>query len=221
MEGNEEMKECVIIGAGDVNAEKLSEFKKIFIIAADGGYVNLIRMHKTPDVLIGDFDSLLEAGISEEMLPMNQFEICRLPCEKDETDILAAIKHGMKLGYNKFHIFGGTGDRIDHIFANIQCLTFLANHGCEALLYGMDFEACVLKDSVMKFKEETQGTVSIFCLGETAQGVTLEGLKYPLNDVVLNYDDPIGVSNEFIGKKSSIQVKKGLLLIIRYYSKKM
>ena len=214
------MKECVIIGAGDVNAAKLSKIKKMFIIAADGGYINLIRMHKKPDVLIGDFDSLLEAGISEEMLPMNQFEICRLPCEKDETDILAAIKHGMKLGYQKFHIFGGTGSIIDHILANIQCLTYLANHGCEALLYGMDFEACVLKNSFMEFEDDIKGTVSVFCLGEVAEGVTLEGLKYPLNDVVLNYEYPVGVSNEFVGKKSRIIVKKGLLLIVRFYEKK-
>ena len=39
-------------------------------------------------------------------------------------------------------------------------------------------------------------------------------MKYKLNDVSLTDSYPIGISNEFIGEKSEIEVKEGLLLII-------
>ncbi len=214
------MRECVIIGAGEVNRKKLSEFKNTFIIAADGGYVTLTKIKKKPDVLIGDFDSLEEAGIHEDMLEGKGFEIYRLPCEKDETDILAAIKHALKLGYDQFHIFGGTGDRVDHMMANIQCLIYLANLNCKACLYGKDFEIKIIKNEKITYASNTKGTISILCIGDEAKGVTLTGLKYPLEHVTLRNDFPIGVSNEFFGMESSIQVENGVLLLIHYDSKK-
>jgi len=214
------MKECIIIGAGEVNVEKLYEFKNTFMIAADGGYVTLIKIKKEPNVLIGDFDSLEEAGIYEKMLNGKGFEIYRLPCEKEDTDILAAIKYALKLGYDQFHLFGGTGDRVDHMMANVQCLVYLANLKCKACLYGKDYEMSILKNGTLEYPADMKGTISVLCMSESARGVTLEGLKYPLDHVLLKNDFPVGVSNEFIGQDSRIIVEKGTLLIIRYYEKK-
>ena len=64
------------------------------------------------------------------------------------------------------------------------------------------------------FGAEEKGFLSVFCLGEKAEGVFEEGLKYSLNNAVLRKEYPVGVSNEFIGKESRISVKNGTLLLV-------
>ena len=54
----------------------------------------------------------------------------------------------------------------------------------------------------------------MFSLSDTSKGVSEEGLLYSLNDATLYNDNPLGVSNEFIGNPSKISVKDGCLLII-------
>ena len=48
----------------------------------------------------------------------------------------------------------------------------------------------------------------------TAEGVTLEGVLYPLENAVLEYSFPLGVSNEFTGTTAKMSVKNGTMLII-------
>ena len=67
-----------------------------------------------PDLIIGDFDSMSE----QEKLAVEQLQqtvpekICRLPECKDDTDMLAAIKRGLELGYTDFRIYAATGGRL-------------------------------------------------------------------------------------------------------------
>ena len=70
----------------------------------------------------------------------------------------------------------------------------------------------VIKDEKVSFRENMEGYVSLFCMGERAEGVTIKGLKYPLEDYAMTNDFPIGISNEFIGEKAEISVKKGELV---------
>ena len=58
------------------------------------------------------------------------------------------------------------------------------------------------------------GTVSVFCQGDRAEGVSLKGLHYELEDHVLTCDFPLGVSNSFTGQESLFSVRKGTLLIL-------
>lgn len=55
--------------------------------------------------------------------------------------------------------------------------------------------------------------VSVFCHSDRAEGVTIQGLKYTLQDAELTNGFPLGVSNEFIGERAEISVKKGILLV--------
>ena len=65
-------------------------------------------------------------------------------------------------------------------------------------------------------KEEAgkEGTVSVFCMGPDAEGVTLKGLYYPLENGTLSAGFPLGVSNHFTAEKAEISVKHGSLLIL-------
>ena len=110
---------------------ELAVAEEDYVIAVDGGLSYCGILNVEPDLIIGDFDSVSE----QEKLAVEQLQqtvpekICRLPECKDDTDMLAAIKKGLELGYTDFRIYAATGGRFDHTLANIQCLLYLKNHG--------------------------------------------------------------------------------------------
>lgn len=194
---------CCILGAGDYFGDEIIP-EESFIIAADGG-LKFCRQNKiTPDVIIGDFDSL---GFEAEGK-----NVIKLPVIKDDTDTMAAVKFGLNKGFKIFYIFGGTGGRLSHTVSNLQTLTFIAKNGGKGFLLDKEEIATVTNEGIA-FNEKAVGFISVF----SAEGeVTLseEGLKYELDKATIKSDFPLGVSNEFIGKESKITIHKGTALII-------
>jgi len=197
---------CYIVGSAAIENAAFAPKAGDFMIAADGGYANLQKAGLQPDLLVGDFDSLsdIPAGV----------RIIRLPIEKNDTDTLYAVRLGLEKGYKKFYIYGGIGGRLDHTIANIQTLAFIAEQGGTGYLVGGGMTITVIKDGRLAFDARQKGVISIFCLGDKAEGVTLTGLKYPLTDYTMTKSNPIGVSNEFIGTESAVEVRNGMLAIL-------
>ena len=98
--------------------------------------------------------------------------------------------------------------------ANFQALAFLAERGAFGILAGVDTMAAVVKNEGLRFSEEAQGIVSVFCLGPDAEGVTIRNLQYPLEKGRLTAAFPLGVSNHFVGEPGEISVKHGSLLVL-------
>ena len=201
------MSDCYIVGAGDFNEKTLDITDGDIVIAADGGYEYLDKIGIKPDIYMGDFDSAPK--------PQTNADIEVFKCEKDDTDTLLAVKHGFELGFKSFKIYGGCGGRADHTFSNIQTLAYIVSRGGRAMLFG-NSEVYTVTDSEVSFGGDMKGKISVFSLSDRAEGVSIKGLKYELEDSVLTNLFPLGVSNEFIGKPSEISVKNGLLLIIYY-----
>ena len=208
---NGEMKKCLVFAASNHYSYVPFPGKDVFVIAVDGGYKRLSQLKIEIDLLVGDFDSMQKAEIESSF---SKGKIIELKKEKDETDTLYAIKKGIEKGCKEFYIFGGTGNRVDHTIANIQCLAYLAQEGARGFLYGKDFIMTSIKDGEIKFDEKQKGYVSMFSQTESSKGVCIEGLKYELKDAEVNSAFPIGVSNEFIGKAGIIKVRKGILLVV-------
>lgn len=200
------MNTCYIFGAAEGEPEELLTDKSDLIIAADAGYNILQKLNLTPDIILGDFDSL-------GFIPQGK-EIITHPERKDDTDTLLAIKVGFKKGYTRFMIYGGTGKRLDHTVANLQTLSYVAEKGGIAYLCGNYYTATVIKNTSISFNSKAVGNISVFAVSSSCEGVTLKGLSYELENATLTSSFPLGVSNEFIAKESSITVKDGLLLII-------
>ena len=196
---------CYIAGAGDFCDYGMPEHGD-FIIAADGGYAQLTARGITPDLVVGDFDSL---GCVPE-----HPNIVRIPAEKDDTDTLFAVREGFKRGCKTFIINGGLGGRPDHSFANIQTLVFIANSGAHGILLGGGMCVTAITNETLSFLPGSAGTVSVFCAGSIADGVSLTGLKYSLDNAKLTGDFPIGVSNEFTGAPATVAVRTGTLIVI-------
>ncbi len=208
---------CIIIGAGDLTVGSFPyNPEEDYVIAADGGLMYCGVLEIEPDLILGDFDSLdaeYEAAIEAIKLQYPE-KVVTLPAEKDDTDMLAAVKQGLKLGYRSFRLYGANGGRLEHTIANIQLLKYIKDQGGTG--YIMDGTGMILlaHNESVRFRESMDGYVNIFAFGDKAQGVSIQGLKYELQNHTLTNSMPLGVSNEFIGKESEISVENGTLLII-------
>lgn len=199
-------KTCFVVGAGSFDRMDIRPRPGDLVIAADGGYRYLQKLGLRPDILLGDFDSL-------ELVPEHERLIRHSPI-KDDTDMALAAACGEEEGYRRFILYGGLGGRMDHTIANLQLLTALSRKGYEAYLIGEENIVTAMTGERLTFSSHMQGMISIFCAGERAEGVTLRGLKYSLDHAVLTCDRALGVSNEFTGQPSSVEVERGTLLIM-------
>ena len=225
---------CYIFGAGEHYGPPPVPAPGDLVIAADGGLTYLEQHGLVPDLVVGDFDSLTEK-------PSSNLKTVVLPKVKDDTDMVAALREGHNRGYCIFHIYGGTGGRLDHTLANIQCIADLAQKGCKGYLFDCDTVITAIHNSTavqnnskpntairndnksitviyndngkITFPATARGTVSVFAHTEVCTGVYERGLKYPLTDATLHNTYPLGVSNEFTGVNSEISVRKGTLIV--------
>lgn len=177
-----------------------------YVIAADRGYDSLMAYGVTPDLVVGDFDSLGYA-------PKHP-NVVQLPKMKDDTDMVYALRKGLELGYRRFVLLGGVGGRLEHTLANLQALDWLTTQGAQGFLAGEKTVATALRGTSIKFPDTMSGFLSAFCNSGTATGVTIRGMKFDLDGDEMSGSFPVGVSNEFVGKESSVSVKEGSLILL-------
>lgn len=196
---------CYIFGAGSYYGLSWRPAPGDTVIAADGGWRVCREEGIVPDLLLGDFDSL-------HTVP-DFAHIRRVPVEKDDTDMMLAIKEGLSRGETEFHLYGGMGGRTDHTIANLQGLLYLAERGAQGWLYGDRERFTAIRNGEIDLPAREKGIVSVFCMGADAQGVTIEGGQYTVHDAVLTASFPLGVSNHFVGNPVRVAVTRGSLLI--------
>ena len=182
-----------------------------YVIAADGGLRYLEEAGAEPDMIVGDFDTL---GYEPD-----HGNVVLLQREKDWTDTFVAMEKGAELGYRQFVFYGCLGGRLEHTVANLQHLTWLSQRGMggwmtDGRVWATAVSGDGAKSGCLTLPARDRGMVSVFCMGDAAEGVTLSGLKYCLQDAELSGSFPLGVSNEFVGERAEISVKKGTLLVI-------
>jgi len=194
---------CYIAGASP-DAVEIRPRPGDFLIAADGGLDCLLRWGLRPDLLIGDMDSL-------EATPPEGIPCKRFPREKDDTDLSLALEEAITRGYKHIIVTGAWGGRPDHGVANLQLLVKAARRGrFVQMLCGDCTATAITGGSTVRLKGH--GTVSVFAHGGEARGVTICGLKYPLENAILRDDTPLGVSNTLSGE-GIITLAHGALLI--------
>lgn len=203
------MKRALIFGGGIYG----NEFPEIrtddFIIAADKGAEILMNRGLTPHITVGDFDS--SSVIPEE-------NVIKLPVEKDITDTHAAVDTALREGCDEIHIYGGMGGRVDHTFANYSLLSSLAEKGITAYLFGENYRITALFNGKITLSGKKGSTISVFSWSEECKGVSLKGVKYPLENAVLYKSFALGVSNSFAEENAEISVAEGILLIMQEIS---
>ena len=200
-------KKCIIFAAGDFDGNIVKNDGDV-IIAADAGYRHLEKIGVQPDILLGDFDTIGKVPEHENIIPF--------PPEKDYTDTELALIEGIKLGFDDFLICGAIGGkRLEHTLGNLSLAASYSQRGYAMTLTDGDYIVKAVTDSCVTFDENEKGFISVFCISGKAQGVSISGLKYTLNDATLDASNPtLCISNEFIGEKAEISVKHGTILIM-------
>lgn len=201
------MKRCFIFSAGSFYGLREKPEEGDLILAADAGYELCLRLGIQPTQLLGDFDSMEQ--------PKDFENVVRLPVEKDDTDTMLAIKAGLSQGCKEFYFYGATGGkRMDHTIANLQSLLYLRRHGAHGWAYDDDFVWTVIENETLTVDKCVEwGLLSIFALGERAEGVTEQGMQYALNDGEVSNAYPFGVSNHILEERAVVSVKNGTLLV--------
>jgi len=212
---------CYIVGAAPCGELCFVPEAEDYVIAADGGLRHLEAAGVKAGMIVGDFDTL---GYEPD-----HDNVVRLQREKDWTDTFVAMEKGVELGYRTFVFYGCLGGKLEHTIANLQHLVWLSRRGLTGWMtdgrcWLTAVSGCSEKSRGAKsdgssacgrlvFPARPAGMVSVFCHSDRADGVTIQGLKYTLQDAELTNAFPLGVSNEFIGETAEIRVKKGTLLV--------
>jgi thiamine pyrophosphokinase len=181
------------------------------LLAADGGTHHVLALGLVPSVVIGDLDSLT---VDERQRTMKKgVHLLQYPAEKDQTDLELALDYAIQQGFREILIVGALGGRLDQALGNLSLLT-------DPRLSTLDVR---LDDGVeeaffVRSRSEVHGrpgdTVSLAPWGAPAEGVTTEGLKWPLRGETLYSHKTRGISNELLGEIATISLKSGLLLVV-------
>lgn len=210
-----EVPACIIVGAGELGDYVIEPREGDLVIAADGGYRYLQAAGVRCDLLMGDLDSLpadTEIGA----------ETKRFDPIKDDTDTMLAVRLGLERGYRRFLLFGMFGGRFDHTVGTLQTVAFIAEAGASVCAFEQTQDGrcssyvTAVKNGALTFPESARGYLSLIAWGGEAHGVTLEHLRYPLQDAVLQPHIALGISNEFLaGACARVEVRDGLLLAVK------
>ncbi|MBO5077986.1 MAG: thiamine diphosphokinase [Clostridia bacterium] len=184
-----------------------------FVAVCDGGLSYAEALGLRYELLVGDFDSY------DGALPEGGFELIRLPCEKDDTDIGFAVKTLLARGFREFLLLGAAGGRLDHTLGNIAVAGAIAEAGGLCTICGSEPGELiyVFRERTLELTPVPGAFVSVFPLGAKTATVTLEGLKYPLRHGRLSARSTRGVSNEFAAGLSSparITAERGTVIVV-------
>ena len=178
------------------------------VFCADGGYANGRSAGLMPDFLIGDWDS----GRRPEL----DVPCVTLPVEKDMTDLQAAMDQALSMGISHLLLCGCTGGRLDHTASNLVLLEWLADRGGEGMIVDEDNEVRLLQPGTFLVEDSPHyHYLSLVPLDRKVSGVTLKGMKYPLEQADLIRGDTLSISNEPRQKIMEITIAEGRALLIR------
>lgn len=206
------MKRCVIIGGASIeNYDIIRKHLKEddFYIFCDSGLKHLEALGVNPHFIVGDFDSHQNPNLDVETIV--------LPCEKDDTDTVFAVKEAVRRGFDDFLLIGVVGARIDHTLCNVSILLYLDSLGKKGCIVDDYSQMQIVADEPV-YIDDSYAFFSLLNISGTAKGITIENAKYPLHSAEITCEYQYGVSNEVLpGKTTKVTVDEGKLLLIKIY----
>ncbi|MCL4268175.1 MAG: thiamine diphosphokinase [Anaerolineales bacterium] len=178
------------------------------ILCADGGTRHAIALGLTPNVIIGDMDSL-----PENFQPSTfNGEFVLFPKDKNETDLELAIDHALTFNPNQILILAALGGRMDQTLANIALLSHASLITRHLKITDGVEEIFFCRDQV-QIEGRSGDIVSLIPWQGEVTGVFTENLRWHLHHETLYPDKTRGISNEMTADVAAVSITSGLLLI--------
>lgn len=196
---------CAILSGGEFSQPEGIQ-NADFVIACDRGYAYAKRLGIVPDLFIGDFDSLAES-LPESVPALD------LPCEKDDTDTMAAVRYAVGKGRRQIVLYCALGGRLDHLLGNLQAAAYAVRQGARVEIRDESNRIWLLQNGKLTLPPLPGYSLSLLAVSDTCKNVSVRGVKYPLEEATLTNSFPIGVSNEWRGD-AQIRVGEGVLMVI-------
>ena len=181
------------------------------LIGADGGTHHLLGLGLRPHTVVGDLDSLPPSLV--ETLQAQGSAVYRYPRDKDETDLELALRHALEYSPEAIRVVGALGLRLDQTLANVALLAAPWLEGIDVRLDD-GVEEVFLVHSEATIAGLSGETVSLIPWGMPVEGVTTEGLRWPLREETLYPDRTRGISNELTGPQAHVCIRSGLLIVV-------
>ena len=208
------MQALIVLGGGAPGRALLESCMRDadLVIAADSGLAAFDAAGLEPDLLVGDMDSV-PADVLEKYA--GRIPEHRLNCIKDDTDGVDALDMAIARGAEKITLLGALGGRLDHALANVMLLVRAHRKGAKAEILSESVRISRV-DGYASLSGAKGDTVSLLPLGR-AEGVTLKGFFYPLDQAALESDYPLGISNVVTDDQAEIKADSGDLILFHYY----
>ena len=208
------MKRCVIVGGADINNYEYIRGclrEDDYIAFCDSGQKHMDNLGVKPNLIVGDFDSYENPNLDVETI--------ELPCDKDDTDTVFAVKEAIKRGFDEFVLIGVVGARLDHTLGNISILLHLNSLRKKAMIID-DYSLISVVSNEPEFIDDSFAYFSLINVSGKAKGVVIENAKYPLDNAEITCEYQYGISNEVMkGEFAKVSVSDGQLLLVRVFQR--
>jgi thiamine pyrophosphokinase len=182
------------------------------IVAADGGARYALEAGVVPDLVVGDMDSLGEDLALE--VERRGAALERHPARKDKMDGQLAVLAARERGATAADLLCAGGGRLGALFAVPHILLAAERIGLRSTVVADRVRMFVVEAGSRTVEGDPQDSVSIFPLSSIVTAVTLEGMEYPLDNASLEPGDTLGFHNELIGRKATVSVGRGAVLVV-------
>lgn len=180
------------------------------IIGADKGADFIRALGLVPHAVVGDLDSISAETL--DWVKKKNLIVREFPADKDKTDMELAIEEAVANGATEVTLTGAWGGRLDQSLANVFLLRAALRLGIDCCVREEGGDIYIV-DRRLAFSGAPGDTVSLLALEECA-GVVLDGFKYKIPDGKLIPGSTLGISNVLLGKRGTIELQSGLLLLI-------
>lgn len=133
---------------------------------------------------------------------------------KDETDTQLAMLKAIELGATDVTFIGVIGERFDHSYANLSLLLYLLNRNIKGKIVNEKNEIYLI-DKFIEVEGKKGELLSLLPYSKEVKGIYTKGLFYGLSGQSMDLEMPYGISNVFTEDKATIEIEKGLLLVIK------
>ena len=205
------MKDCVIFLRGVYKTRDLDHYIRLcrgkFKIAADGGYTFFARAGVTPDLIIGDLDSLKGKAAPKS----KKTQVVLHPVDKDATDAEIALDYCLKQRAKRIDIVQPSTGEPDHFAGNLMLLSRSGRSDKSRYrpfvrLLSRSHEVFLLKDQARVFRNAVGDLISVLPISSSIR-LSCSGMEYAADCLTIRKGRTIGLRNRICARLARVKVE--------------